>query len=83
MVIKGCGVEDADTAGGTRGVVEVLLGTSIVVGVAGVGSGIVDGTSGIGGVGACGRDSVECSTCDTSSACGASSAYGGFATSTE
>ena len=72
MVIKGCGVEDADVAGGTEGIVEVHSGTGTMVGVARAGGGTVDVTSGIGGVGACGRDFVECSFCGTSSACGGS-----------
>ena len=74
MVIKGCGVEDADVAGGTGGVVEVLSGTGTMVGAIGAGGGTIDVTSGIGGTGACVRDFVECLTCGTSSA------YGGSAT---
>ena len=72
MVIKGCGVEDTNVASGRGGVVEVLSCTGTVVGAARVGGGTIDVTSGIGGTGACGRDFVECLTCDTSSACGGS-----------
>ena len=72
MVIKGCGVEDADVAGGTEGVVEVLSGTTIVVGVVGVGGGTIDVASGIGGAGACGTEFVECSSYGASSPCGGS-----------
>ena len=75
MVMKGFDVEDV--AGGTGGVVKVLSGMGTMVGVVGASGGIVDVASGIDGAGACGTDSVECSSC------GASLAYGGFATSTE
>ena len=81
MVMKGFDVENV--AGGTWGVVEVLSGTGTMVGAVRVGGGTVDVASSIGGAGACGIESVECSSYGASSACGASSAYGGFATSTE
>ena len=74
MVIKGYGVEDTNAASGRGSVVEVLSGTGTVVGAARVGGGTIDVTSCIGGVGACGRDYMECSSCGTFSACG------GFAT---
>ena len=70
MVMKGSDVEDV--AGGTEGVVEVLSGIGIVVGAVGAGGGIVDMATGINSAGVRGRDSVECSSCDTSSACSGS-----------
>ena len=70
IVMKGSDVEDV--AGGTGGVVEVLSGIGIVVGAVGAGGGIVDMASGINSAGVCGRDSVECSSYDTSSACSGS-----------
>ena len=75
IVMKGSDVEDVTS--GTGGVVEVLSGTTIVVGVVGAGGGTIDVASGIGGVGACGTESVECSSY------GASSPYGGSTTGTE
>ena len=48
-----------------------------MVGVIRASGGTVDTASGIGGAGACGTESIECSSC------GASSAYGGSATGTE
>ena len=81
MVMKGSDVEDV--AGGIGGVIEILSSTSIVVGAVRAGGGTVDVASGIGGVGACGIESVECSSYGASSACAASSAYGGSTTSTE
>ena len=72
MVIKGCGVEDTNMASGRGGVVEVLSGTTIVVGVVGVGGGTIDVASGIGGAGACGTEFVECSSYGASSPCGGS-----------
>ena len=75
IVMKGSDVEDV--AGRIWGVIEVFLGTSNVVGVIRASGGTVDTASGIGGAGACGTESIECSSC------GASSAYGGSATGTE